>query len=366
MSLKKDNFSKLDKKYMEFAIRLANNQKPLTGLNPSVGCVIVKNKKIISYGVTNNKGRPHAETITLNKNKKKNFGSTMYLTLEPCSHYGKTPPCTKSIIKSKIRNVYYSLEDLDIRTYKKSKKLLISNKIKVKSGLLIKDAKNLYKSYNSIKRNNYPYITGKLACSSNLYILKNNSFITNDHSRKVSHLLRYENHGIMTSYKTVNNDNPKLTCRLNGLEKFSPIRIIIDKDLRINLNSYIVKSSNIIKTVIIYNKNNKKKINYLKKKGIKLVFQNIDIDGYFNLKKLFKRIYKLGIHKLLVECGKNFTLKMLSENYFNEFYLFKSNKKIDNKNKINVNDIIKKLSKNYKNKKYVKTYLDKDNLIQYY
>ena len=231
MSLKKDSFSTIDKRYMEFAISLANNQKPLTGLNPSVGCVIVKNKKIISYGATNNKGRPHAETITLNKNKKKNFGATMYLTLEPCSHYGKTPPCTKSIIKSKIKNVYYSLEDLDIRTYKKSKKLLISNKIKVKSGLLIKDAKNLYKSYNFIKRNNRPYITGKLACSSNLYILKNNSFITNNHSRKVSHLLRYENHGIMSSYKTVNNDNPKLTCRLNGLEKFSPIKIVIDKPI---------------------------------------------------------------------------------------------------------------------------------------
>ena len=196
--------------------------------------------------------------------------------------------------------------------------------------------------------------------------MNNSSFITNLHSRKVSHLLRYENHGILTSYKTINKDNPKLNCRLNGLEKFSPIRIIIDKDLKINKNSYVVKSSNKITTFIIHNKKYKKKIIQLKKRGVKLVFLDIDINGYFNLKKLFKKIYKLGIHKLLVECGKDFTMKILSEGFFKEFFLFKSNKKLINKNKINISDIIKKLKNNYKNKKYVKTFLDKDSLIQYY
>ncbi len=93
---------------------------------------------------------------------------------------------------------------------------------------------------------------------------------------------------------------------------------------------------------------------------------DIDINGYFNLKKLFKKIYNLGIHKLLVECGKDFTMKILSEGFFKEFYLFKSDKKLISSNKINIIDIIRKLNKNYKNKKYVKTFLDKDNLIQYY
>jgi len=366
MSLKKDSFNSLDRKYMKLAINLADNQKPLTGINPSVGCVIVKNKKIISYGTTNINGRPHAETITLRKNKKKNLGSTMYLTLEPCTHYGKTPPCTKSIIKSKIKNVYYSSEDPDIRTYKKSKKILKLKKINVKSNLLINDTKKLYKSYNFVKKNNFPYLTGKLACSSNFYILKNNSFITNSHSRKVSHLLRYENNGILTSYKTINNDNPRLNCRLNGLEKFSPIRIIIDKDLKINTNSYVVNSSKKAKTFVIYNKKNTKKFKYLKKKGINLIYQDIDANEYFDLKKVFKKIYTLGVHKLLVECGKDLTMKMLSEIYFNKFYLFKSDKKLINKDKININNIIKKLDKNYKNKKYVKTFLDNDSLIQYY
>ena len=107
MSLKKDSYSNFDKKIMRFAIDLANTNKGLTSTNPSVGCVVVKNKKIISYAATKIGGRPHAEAIALNKNKNKNFGSSLYLTLEPCTHYGKTPPCTNSIIKSKIKKVFF-------------------------------------------------------------------------------------------------------------------------------------------------------------------------------------------------------------------------------------------------------------------
>ena len=97
MSLKKDRTSSFDNKFMRFAINLANNQKGLTGTNPSVGCVIVKDKKIISYGATSLNGRPHAETIALKKCKNKSLESTIYVTLEPCSHHGKTPPCTNTL-----------------------------------------------------------------------------------------------------------------------------------------------------------------------------------------------------------------------------------------------------------------------------
>ena len=366
MSLKKSKFTFDDKRFMRFAINLAINKKGLTGLNPSVGCVLVKNKKIISYGSTNENGRPHAETIALNKNKKENFGSTVYLTLEPCSHYGKTPPCTDALIKSKVKKVIYSIEDSDVRSFNRAKKILKANKIFTKSGLLRNETKNLYKSYNYVKKNKFPYITGKLACSSDLYISKNNTLITNEHSRKVSHLLRYENHGIVTSYKTINNDNPKLTCRISGLEKFSPTRIIIDKDLKINLNSYVIKNSIKPKTIILHNSKNAVKINNLKKKGIKLIFFKVENDSYFDLKKLFKKIYEIGIHTLLVECGKHLTYKMIAKKLLNEFYLFQSSKNINNKEKIKVSDIKRNLNKKFKNKYLVNTYLDKDNLMHYY
>ena len=366
MSLKKDRFNSFDKKYMRFAINLAKNQNGLTGTNPSVGCVIVKNKKIISYGVTNFNGRPHAEAIALNKNKHNNSGSSIYLTLEPCSHYGKTPPCTKAIIKSKVKKVYYSIEDTDLKCFSKSKKILKSKNIYTKSGLLIKNVKKLYKNYDYIKKNKMPYVIGKLACSSNLYILKNNKLITNEHSRKVGHLLRYKNQGILTSYKSINTDNPKLNCRINGLENFSPIKLIIDKDLKINTSSYIVNNSYKSKTVIFHNSKNIKKINKLKFNKIKLIYLDINKYGYIDFKKIFLKIYDMGIHNLLVESGNTLTSNILKEKLFNEFYLFKSSKNINNKNAIHVKNINKTLNKTFKSKKNINTYLDNDSLIHYY
>ena len=292
MSSKKNNFDTLDRRYMKIAIELASNQKGLTGTNPSVGCVIVKNGKIISHGVTNINGRPHAETIALNKNKKENRGSTVYLTLEPCSHKGKTPPCTNALIKSKVKKVIYSIEDKDLRSFNKSKKILKSNKISVKSGLLSNEVNKLYKNYIYIKKFKLPYIIGKLACSKDFFILNNNFKITNNYSRSVSHLLRYRNQGILTSYKTVNSDNPKLTCRLRGLKNFSPIRIIIDKDLKIKISSHIVMNTINHKTIIFHNSKNLSKIKYLKNKGLKLVTLKVENNNYFDLKKILKKIYK--------------------------------------------------------------------------
>ena len=265
MSTKKDKFNKKDHYYMSLAINLAKNKKNLTGTNPSVGCVIVKNNRVVTFGSTNINGRPHAETIALNRNKNNNNGSTLYVSLEPCSHYGKTPPCTKAIVKSKVKKVIYSIEDNDFRTHKKSKKILKSKKISVQSGLLSKETRKFYKIYNYVKKNNKPYVIGKLACSSDLSILKNKTHITNEYSRKVSHLLRYENQGILTTYKTINNDNPKLNCRIDGLENFSPIKIIIDRDLKIKQNSYVLNKSKFQKTIIFHNSKNLKKINFLKK-----------------------------------------------------------------------------------------------------
>ncbi len=366
MSLKKDSFSTFDIKNMSFAINLAKNQNGLTGTNPSVGCVIVKNKKIISYGVTNLNGRPHAETIALNSCQKNTSNSLIYVTLEPCSHHGKTPPCTNAIIKSKAKKVYYSIEDSDVRSFNNSKKILKSKKISVESGLLKKETKKLYKNYDYVRKNKMPYVIGKLACSSNFYILTNNKPITNDHSRKVSHLLRYQNQGILTSYKTINSDNPKLNCRIKGLEKFSPTRLILDKDLKVKVNSFIVSSSSKYNTVIFHSTNNKKKINYLRRKKIKLVFVALNKYGSMDLKFIFKKIYENGIHNMLVECGSKLTNNILKEKLFNEFYLFKSNNKIINKDRINVKNINKNLKIIFKNKENINTYLDKDSLIHYY
>ena len=185
--------------------------------------------------------------------------------MEPCSHYGKTPPCTKAIIKSKIKKVVYAIDDVDHRSSKKAYSILKQKKILVKKNLLQNEAKQIYKSYFFNKKNEYPYVTGKIACSKDYHTYSKDNFITNNHSRKLSHLLRYKNIGILISSKTLNLDNSKLTCRLSGLEKYSPIRFILDKNLIIKNNRFLIKSSRKIKTHIFFNSLKQSKIKFLKR-----------------------------------------------------------------------------------------------------
>ena len=192
MSSKKDKSYNLDKYFMSMAMNLAIKRNGLTGLNPSVGCLIVKKNKILSFGQTGFNGRPHAEFDAIKKCKKNELkGSSIYITMEPCTHYGKTPPCTNLIIKSKIKKVIYSINDVDKRTANKSYSILKSKKIIVSKGILKNEAKKIYKNYFLHKNIRKPYIVAKIACSNDYFISSRNKFITNNHSRKVSHLLRY-------------------------------------------------------------------------------------------------------------------------------------------------------------------------------
>ena len=154
MSTKKDSFTSEDHYYMNLAINLAVERNGLTGLNPSVGCIVVKNNKIISFGQTGFNGRPHAENVALKTCKKKDLkGSTIYVTMEPCTHHGKTPPCTDLIVKSKIKRVIYSIDDVDIRTKNKAYAFLKSKKIITSRGLLKNKTKKIYKNYFEHKKN---------------------------------------------------------------------------------------------------------------------------------------------------------------------------------------------------------------------
>ncbi len=162
MSTKKDKFSFKDHLYMELALDLAKSRKGLTGSNPSVGCVIVKNDNIISIGRTSLNGRPHAEYNAINSSSENLEGSKIYVTLEPCCHYGVTSPCTNSIIKSKISEVIYSVKDVDKRVYGKAERILRLKDIKVKSGLLKNDILQFYSSYFIIRKINYHLLQVKL------------------------------------------------------------------------------------------------------------------------------------------------------------------------------------------------------------
>ena len=329
MSTKKDKFSSKDRNYMNLALYLARARKGLTGDNPSVGCVIVKNNKIISVGQTGYNGRPHAEYNAISSSLENLRGSKMYVTLEPCNHYGKTPPCTKSIINSGISELYYSIKDIDKKVKGKSSKVLSQRKIKVYEGLLKNEAKTLYDSYiiNRIKK--LPFVTGKIAISKNKLIYSKGTKRITDHiSDTLSHYLRFKNDAILISVKTLNIDNPRLNCRLKGYENFSPKRIILDKNLEIKLSSYVYRSSKMNNTIIFHSSSNNSKIKILKKKGIYLVRSKLNKDKDFYLNEVLKKLYILNVRHLLIEGGDKITKNFLKKRLINQFYLFKSSKKL--------------------------------------
>ena len=366
MSSKKNNFTSKDRQYMRFAINLAKDRIGLTKTNPSVGCVIVKNDQMISLGQTSLNGRPHAEYNSIKNCKEDLKDAIIYISLEPCSHYGKTPPCTNAIIKSNIKKVYFAVNDIDQRSSKKSEKILRSKKKIVKKSLLRNEAKNIYKSYFYTKKNKLPYVLGKIACSKDNYIFAKGKIITNEHSRQVTHLLRYKNQGILISSKTLNSDNSKLTCRISGLEKYSPTRFILDKNLETKKNSFIVKSAKKIKTYIFFNKAKENKKKYFIKSGITLINLKLNENNQFNLKSVLRKINDIGIGSLLVEGGKKLTISFLKAKLFNKFYLFKSCVKLGKKGKYNISVILKKLPTTFNFQKKIDTYLEKDQLIYYY
>ena len=362
MSTTRNNSKQKDNFYMKLAINLAKKRIGLTGSNPSVGCVIVKNDRVISTGQTGLRGYPHAEVDAINNSHENLSDSSIYVSLEPCSHFGKTPPCTRAIIKSKIKRVIYGMDDIDKRSAKKAYSLFEKKKIQVTRNILNNEVVDLYKSYKHNKTNIYPYIVGKIACSKDFYITSKKKKITNNHSHKVSHLLRYHNNGILISSKTANHDNPKLNCRINGLESYSPLILIIDKNLSINVNLKLFNNKK--KIYIFYNKKNFKKYKILRKMGVNLIKINL-INTNMDFDQIFKKIKKKKINHLLVEGGRKLTDYLLRNNYFNEFYLFKSPIKLKKLGKNNILAIINKLGKHFKNKKKISTYLSNDELIHY-
>ena len=366
MSTRKDKFNQRDRFFMNLAFNLARDRSGLTGENPSVGCVIVKNDKVISLGQTGINGRPHAEYNAIKSSKCNLKGSKLYVSLEPCTHYGKTPPCSNFIIKSKIKEVIFPIIDVDKRTQSKSFKVFKDNNIKVKSGLLKNEANKIYKSYIYNKNKKLPFVSGKLAISKDNFIFsKNKNRITNRYSDNITQLLRYKNDAILISSKTLNIDNPKLNCRIRGLSKHSPRRVILDKNLLTKQTSYIFTTSNKKNTIVIYNKGTKKKINQFKKKGIKLIKLRCKNNGFFDLKLVLNRIYLLGCRNLLVEGGRTLTNNFLKDKLFNQFFLFQSDNNLGKNAKLNVLTQLRRLSFNYKTKCKLNSFTGNDIIYLY-
>mgnify|MGYP001270684264 CR=1 FL=1 len=312
--------------YLNLAFQLAEKNLGHTGLNPSVGSIVVKNDSIISSGVTSLNGRPHSEFNALNK-LKNSFGATLYTTLEPCTHYGRTPPCVNIIKKKKIKNVYYAFEDPDTRTHKKAKNVLKSKGIKCKL-IPNKKYKNFYKSYFFNKKFSEPFFSAKIAISKDyLTINKKKKWITNELSRKVVHLIRNKYDCILSTSKTINHDNSLLNCRIDGLNNNKPDLIIIDLKLKLKKKLILNKLLKKRKTYLVTNKENQKKTLSYKKLGYKIIFVN-HLRNKNDFKSFYQKVFKKGYSRILVESGLIFLNSLIKNKVIHNLYIFKSNMKL--------------------------------------
>ena len=320
-----DNF------FMDLALMHAGKNLGNTKSNPSVGCVVVKNNCVISAGNTGINGTPHAEVVALTKSPIiKNCN--LYVTLEPCSHYGKTPPCVNEIIKRKIKKVFFSVYDPDSRAFNKSKDFFKRKGIKVNNGINNKKVKNFYRSYFLYKIRKKPFVTLKLAISKDFKTInKKKKWITNFYSRSRVHLMRSMHDCIITSSRTIIKDNPLLDCRIDGLESSSPDIAILDKNLVIPLKSRVINTYRNNSIIIFYNKNDIKKIKLLKKKKVRLIKIPLNANNQLNLENILEKIYKRGLSRVFLECGERLASSFLRENLVDDFKIFISKYKIGKK-----------------------------------
>lgn len=322
MDLTKNNKNK-HFNYMKLALEQAKINLGSTGNNPSVGCVVEKNGSIISSGHTSLKGRPHAEFNALNR--KLDFkDATLYVTLEPCSHHGMTPPCTNLIIKKKLKRVYFYEKDFNKISTNLTKKLLNKKKISLIHLPNIKK-KDLYKSYKLKYSKHLPYIDAKIAISKDFFTKnKKIKWLTNLDSRKRAHLIRSKYDAIISSSKSINTDDSILNCRINGLEAKSPDLVIIDRHLKLRKNLKLFKKTFLRKIILITCSSNIKKIFFLKKKGV-IVIRQKKLYNFNDFKSLFLILKKRGYSRFLLESGVAMLNSFIRFKLIHKLYMFKSN-----------------------------------------
>ncbi len=231
---------------MAAAIRLSRRHLGLTSTNPSVGTLIVKDGLIVGRGVTALGGRPHAETQALAEAGDAARGATAYVTLEPCAHHGRTPPCAEALVASGVARVVGAAADPDDRVSGRGYAILRDAGIEVIEGVLADQAADLMAGYLTRSSKKRPEVTLKLALSSDGMIGRLGAGqvqITGGISRAQVHVMRAESDVIMVGIGTVEADDPELTCRLPGLEDRSPVRVVLDREAKLPMMSKLALSA---------------------------------------------------------------------------------------------------------------------------
>ncbi len=295
-----------DSYYMRRVLELALKGSGTTSPNPLVGAVIVKDGRIIGEGWHQRAGEPHAEINAIRSANEDIAGSTIYINLEPCSHYGRTPPCAEELVKRKFKRVVIAMEDPNPLVAGRGIKLLRDNGIEVDVGLHQMDAFMLNDIFIKYVTSKAPFVLLKAAMTldgKTATKAGDSKWISGELSRNYVHHLRNRYSSILVGVNTVEKDDPELTTRLEGMDTINPVRIILDSKGRIPADARVLKTSEDRRTIVASTEDmTAEKRKYLEDKGVEIIITDKN-KGRVNIVQLLQELYKSGIDSLMVEGG---------------------------------------------------------------
>jgi diaminohydroxyphosphoribosylaminopyrimidine deaminase/5-amino-6-(5-phosphoribosylamino)uracil reductase len=320
-----------DGRFMQLALALGRRGLGNVWPNPAVGAVLVKDGVMVGRGWTQPGGRPHAEVEALRRARQAAQGATLYVTLEPCSHRGKSPPCADAIIKAGIARVVSAMEDPNPEVAGQGHARLAAAGIEVEIGLGAEEARRAHAGHIRRVSDARPHVTLKLAVSADGKVAaagRQQVAITGEAARDRVHLMRAQHDAILIGFGTALADDPSLTCRLPGMMARSPVRVVLDAQLRLPLSCQLIATATETPTWV-FGATSASKIaeDVLRAKGCK-VFRVAGRGGKFNLKSVLETLVRHGITRLMVEGGPTVAAAFLQADLVDDAVLFRSPKLI--------------------------------------
>ncbi|HJG04182.1 MAG TPA: bifunctional diaminohydroxyphosphoribosylaminopyrimidine deaminase/5-amino-6-(5-phosphoribosylamino)uracil reductase RibD [Megamonas funiformis] len=323
MNRKNGDFLSYDEKYMRLAMQLAGNAIGRTSPNPLVGAVIVKDNRVVGCGWHRKAGTPHAEVHALNQAGELAQGADVYVTLEPCAHYGKTPPCAKALVEAKVKNVYGGLLDVNPKVAGKGFKILEDAGIHVEYGFLQDELRKQNEVFFKWIEHKKPFVVLKAAMTLDGKIATatgQSKWITNETSRAYGYKLRDIYDGIMVGINTVIEDNPMLTARVDGGK--NPIRIVVDSSLKIDINANVVQDKSAKTIIATTDKADKDKILKLQAQDVDVIVVDKDENDKVDIEKLLDILGQKNICSILVEGGATLSGSFVAKKLVDKVYFF--------------------------------------------
>ncbi len=314
-----------DQRFMAAALRLSRWHTGLTGANPSVGCLVVKDGVILGSGVTAIDGRPHAETQALGMAGTNASGATLYVTLEPCSHHGKTPPCADAIVAAGIARVVVSLADPDPRVSGRGLAILRDHGITVDGAIMEEEVRRALQAYLMRQLRGRPHVTLKLAVSADGMIGRKGAgqvAITGAGARAQSHLVRAETDAILVGIGTALADDPELTCRTPGLENLSPLRIVLDRRLDLPLRSKLVYTASDTPVMVVSLGDRDADDAGREDRGAMLSAAGVELLTAETLQTFLNTLAARGLSSILIEGGATVARSFLDAGLVDRILLF--------------------------------------------